>query len=103
ATMNTATPTSATTHSTSYCPRSTEVKDPANHTPRFCRASNCSATKVDTEETTAPSMIPMIGTISEERRVTWRRNAKNTIVPTKAKTIATTMRVRIEESGISTI
>ena len=94
ATMNTTTTTAATIHRTSYCPRSTEVKLPANHTPRFCSMSVCSARKVETEPTTAPSMMPTMGTISDERRDTRRRKRKKTIVPMKAAMIAPIIRSR---------
>ena len=55
------------------------------------------------EPTTAPSMMPMIGTISELRRVTLRRNRKNTIVPTKEKMIATVIRVSRPAPGTKII
>ncbi len=58
---------------------------------------------METEPTTAPSMIPMIGTIRELRSVTRRRNRKNTIVPTKEKTIATPIFVSSPADGTSTI
>ena len=45
----------------------------------------------------------MIGTISELRRVTRRRKAKNTIVPTNENTIATVIRVMRSAWGLTTI
>ena len=44
-------------------------------------------------------MIPTIGTIREERSVTRRRNAKNTMVPTNAATIAPIIRALNPASG----
>ena len=62
-----------------------------------------SAKKVETAETTEPSMMPMIGTMSEERRVTRRRKRKKTMVPIKAKATEPTMRTRMVEPGKRTI
>ncbi len=44
--------------------------------------------KVDTAEITAPSIIPIIGTISDERSLIFLKKTKKIIVPTKEKMIA---------------
>ena len=75
------------------------MKDPWNHTDTLCRVFVSRARNVEIAETTAPSIMPMIGTSSEERSETRRSRAKNTIVPTKAKTIAQVMRTRIGAPG----
>ena len=75
------------------------MKDPWNQTDTLCRVFVSSARNVEIAETTAPSIMPMIGTSSEERRETRRSSAKNTIVPTNAKTIAQVMRTRIGAPG----
>ena len=62
--------------------------------------SVCIAKNVEMELITAPSMMPIIGTTSEDFSVTRRRNPKNTMVPTKANTTATTMRTVSEGSGM---
>src|SRR5690625_335499 len=82
----------ATIHSSSYRPRVTPVKDPANQMPRFCSMSVCRATNVETEPTTAPSMSPTMSTTRDDFRATRCRNAKKMRVPTMAKTMATSMR-----------
>ena len=63
-----------------------------NQMPSDCSMSNCKAKNVEIDETTAPSMMPIIGTTSEDRNETLRRNKKNTMVPTKAKNTAPIMR-----------
>ena len=95
----TAASTATTTHKTSYCPEYTEVNDPMNQMPSCCRLSVVRARKVDTALTTAPSMMPMIGTMSELRSATRLRNKKKIIVPAKAKMTAPTMRSRTVEVG----
>ncbi len=72
-----------------------EVKDPWNHTATLCMALVSSAMNVEIAETTAPSIMPMMGNSSEERRGDRRSSAKNTIVPANAKVIAQVMRTRI--------
>ena len=96
---NTIATTMATIHRTSYWPSYTEVKDPWNHTDTLCRVFVSSARNVEIAETTAPSIMPMIGTSSEDRSETRRGGAKNTMVPTNAKTIAQVMRTRIGAPG----
>ena len=103
ATKNTAAATTATTQRNSYWPRMTDVKLPANHTPRFCSVSVCSAMKVDTDATTAPSMIPTIGTISDDLSETRRRNRKKTIVPTNAASTAPSIRIEMLAPGNSSM
>ena len=75
------------------------MKDPWNQTDTLCRVFVSSATNVEIAETTAPSIMPMIGTSSEDRRETRRSSAKNTIVPMNAKTIVQVMRTRIGAPG----
>ena len=75
------------------------MKDPANQMPRFWSISNWRATKVEIAPTTEPSMMPMMGTISDDFRVTRRRKGKKTIVPMKENMIATIIRVMMEASG----
>ncbi len=94
-----ATTTAATIHRVSYWPRRIEVKLPANQMPRDCSMSVCTAMKVETAPTTAPSMMPTMGTMSEDFRETRRRNTKKTMVPMNAAMIAPTMRATIEASG----
>jgi hypothetical protein len=43
---------------------------------------------VEIAEMTAPSIIPIIGTIKDERSLTLLKNKKKTIVPIKEKMIA---------------
>src|SRR5690606_40560598 len=49
------------------------------------------ARKVVTEPTTAPSMMPTSGTTIEERTATRRRTPRNTMVPTNAAALASTI------------
>ena len=57
------------------------------------------AMNVEIAETTAPSIMPMMGTSSEDRRETRRSSAKKTMVPTNAKAMAQVMRMRIGAPG----
>ena len=55
--------------------------------------------KVETALTTAPNMMPTMGTMRDERSVTRRRKRKKIRVPAKANTIATIMRTMTEGIG----
>ena len=50
---------------------------------------------------TAPNMSPMIGTMSDERSLTERKNQKKTIVPMNEKTIAPVIRIMRLGAGTS--
>ena len=54
---------------------------------------------VETEPTTAPSMMPTMGTISDERSDTRRRKAKKSSVPTNAAMIAALILVAMPADG----
>src|SRR5699024_8173963 len=99
AAMNTPTATTSTTHSGSYCPLSTVVKEPANQIPRLCSMFVESAQNEETAPTTAPSMIPTMGTMTDERSVTRWRNMKKIIVPMNAVMTATVIFTSREEWG----
>ena len=99
----TATHTISTRKSSSYRPRTTEVKEPANHAPTCWSMSVCRARNVEAAPTTAPSMMPTIGTMREDCRRTRRRKRKNTRVPMKAKRMAPAIRVTRPAPGTSTM
>src|SRR5699024_2409993 len=92
----------ATIHNSSYRPRVTPVKEPANQMPRFCSISVCSATNVDTDPTTAPNINPTISTTSDDFNATRCRKAKNISVPTSEKTMATIIRNINDGCGTTT-
>ncbi len=69
-----------------------DVKLPANQMPRLWSLSVARAMYVVMEPTTAPSMMPTIGTISDDDSCTRRRKRKKIIVPTNAATIALIIR-----------
>ena len=54
---------------------------------------------IEIAETTAPSIMPMMGTSREDRRETRRSSAKKTMVPANAKAMAQVMRTRIGAPG----
>src|SRR5699024_3250672 len=97
--INTIITTTSTTHRTSYWPLYTEVKEPMNQMPSCCSASAAKAKNEDTALTTAPSIMPTMGTTIDERRVTLRRNRKKIIVPMNANTTATIIFTRTEDCG----
>ena len=61
--------------------------------------SVCNAKKVEIELTTAPSMMPTMGTTRLDFKVTRRKNRKNTAVPMKAKIIAPLIRPSNDAEG----
>src|SRR5690625_1390306 len=99
AAMNTPIATTSTTHSGSYCPLRTVVKEPANQIPRLCNMLVESAKNEEIAPTTAPSMIPTIGTMTEDRSVTRCRNMKKIMVPMNAVTTATDIFITSDGEG----
>ena len=67
--------------------------------PTLCSVLVSSAMNIEIAETTAPSIMPMMGTSREERRETRRSSAKKTMVPANAKAMAQVMRTRIGAPG----
>ncbi|MDQ1175142.1 hypothetical protein QE430_003449 [Microbacterium testaceum] len=69
--------------------------------PSICRELVETARYVVKAETTAPSMMPMRGTTSEDRSEIRCRMPMNTMVPTKAAIEAATMRTHRGAAGTS--
>ncbi len=97
--MKIAITTNSTIQSGSYWPRSTEVNDPVNQIAMLCSVLVDRAMKVETAPTMAPSIMPTIGTITDDVSTTRRRNRKKIMVPTKAAATAPTIRTMSGASG----